>query len=504
MVFVPSAKQAEFFDFVSSGQGSCNLISVAGSGKSTSILRSFPYIPASKKVLYLVFNTRNSEDMKSKVKNLEIETGRSYANVRVATFHSHGFGLLRWHLQSRNIQIGKPDSNKCRKLFKEMVKEEDFILYSSFVTKLVAYAKGEGLGILRESNTEAYLSIIDHHDMSLEHEKATIEKGITFARALMATSYKAAKDGNIDYDDMLFMPLALNLRWFKQDYIFGDEMQDSNPVRREIMKRSCHANTRVFAVGDPCQAIYGFTGATKDAMDLIKHEFNAIDMYLNVSFRCPKAVVESVKNIVPYFEVNDTNKEGDVFDVTLSEALEILTEKDAILCRNVAPLVSLAFKLIGQGRACHVLGSEIGQGLIKLVNQMQATDIDDLQVKLTSWRDREMSAAMAKDQEQKAAGIADRAECLFVMMESLPEITRTVQGLIGRITALFQDDEPTLTLSSMHKAKGMEWENVVIYRYDLMPSPWARQPWQAQQEQHLDYVARTRAMNYLMFMGDVK
>jgi superfamily I DNA/RNA helicase len=135
---------------------------------------------------------------------------------------------------------------------------------------------------------------------------------------------------------------------------------------------------------------------------------------------------------------------------------------------------------------------------------MSAMDIDDLRVKLTAWRDREMSAALAEDKEQKAAGIADRAECLFVMMDSLPELTRSVQGLIGRIQSLFQDNEPTLCLSSMHKAKGKEWENVVIYRRELMPSPWARQAWQAKQEKHLDYVARTRTMNLLMWMDEVK
>jgi superfamily I DNA/RNA helicase len=89
------------------------------------------------------------------------------------------------------------------------------------------------------------------------------------------------------------------------------------------------------------------------------------------------------------------------------------------------------------------------------------------------------------------------------MIESLPEKAYTIQGLLARIEALFQDEENTLCLSSIHKAKGREWDNVVIYRKDLMPSPWARKKWARQQESNLDYVARTRTMNWLMFMGEV-
>lgn len=505
--FIPSQKQIDFFHFVAHGHGSCNLISVAGSGKSTSILRSFPYIPEHKSILYLVFNTRNSNDMKAKLADLRQETGRAFEKVFIKTFHAHGFGILVQHLKSRGVTLQKPTQYKCRELFKTMVSANNFILYSSFVTKLVSYAKGEGIGLLTPSTPEAYYNIIEHHDMQLDHNDATFEQAITYTRELMSLSFKAARDdGNIDFDDMLFMPVALNLNFYPQDYIFCDEAQDTNPMRREILRRCCRTNglTRVFAVGDPKQAIYGFTGATNDAMDLIKKEFNSVELYLNVSYRCSKAVLPEVQGIVPYFEVHPNNNEGDVFDVNLEEALPILTARDAILCRNVAPLVSLAFKLISRGRACHVLGSEIGQGLISLVKKMGSTDLADLTDKLTAWRDREMNIALSKDQEQKAANINDRAECIFTLMDSLPENYRTVSALLCRIDSLFKDDEPTLCLSSMHKSKGGEWDNVVIYREELMPSPWARQSWQREQESNLEYVAKTRTMNYLMYMGEVK
>lgn len=506
--FVPSELQLELFDWVANGVGNAILIAVAGSGKTTSILRCFPYIESHKKVLYLVFNTKNGDEMKEKVAKLREETGQSLYNVTVSTFHAYGNGVLRAYYRNAHIIAQRPDGFKCKNLFKKMYADQKTqMMYSSFVCDLVSYAKGEGVGIrgLAESKPETYYNLIEHHDMRLEHEDAEEAQAITYTRELMSASYKEARyNGYIDFDDMLFMPLALNLVFDKKDWIFGDEMQDTNPIRREIIARSLATNGRFLGVGDPCQAIYGFTGASNDAMEIIKHEFHCKELMLNVSYRCPQAVVQDVQRLVPYFNVHENNIEGDVFDVNLKDALEVLTDTDAILCRNVAPIVSLAFKLIGQGRACHVLGSEIGKGLVKLVRKLEAADIPDLHEKLEAWRDREIAFYIEKGKEDKANAINDKALCITTIMENLQESQRNVQGVINQIQALFQDDVATLCLSSMHRSKGREWQNVVIYRPELCPSPFAKKEWMQKQERNLLYVAKTRAMQYLMTMGEIK
>ena len=71
-------------------------------------------------------------------------------------------------------------------------------------------------------------------------------------------------------------------------------------------------------------------------------------------------------------------------------------------------------------------------------------------------------------------------------------------GIIKR--RIIEDNEPTLTLSTCHKAKGREWQRVAILEPELMPSKWARQDWQYQQEQNLIYVAYTRTQSELFIM----
>ena len=83
----------------------------------------------------------------------------------------------------------------------------------------------------------------------------------------------------------------------------------------------------------------------------------------------------------------------------------------------------------------------------------------------------------------------------------LPFITSVTQ-LYQEIESVFSDYDPTkpprLTLSSVHKSKGLEWPTVYLLGRNLwMPSQFATQPWMEEQEQNLIYVAITRAKETL-------
>jgi superfamily I DNA/RNA helicase len=62
----------------------------------------------------------------------------------------------------------------------------------------------------------------------------------------------------------------------------------------------------------------------------------------------------------------------------------------------------------------------------------------------------------------------------------------------AKIDNLFADGNGKLLLSTIHKAKGREWDNVAILAPELSPSRWARQDWQVEQELNLIYVRDTR------------
>jgi superfamily I DNA/RNA helicase len=182
-----------------------------------------------------------------------------------------------------------------------------------------------------------------------------------------------------------------------------------------------------------------------------------------------------------------------------------LVATDAILCRNTKPLVEAAYALIKRGVACHVEGREIGAGLIKLVSRWKVKTLPALRTKLEDHATKQCAKLIAKGKETQAANLMDRIETVYVIMDSQPPMS-TVEELRDRIRRMFKDgedeDKPTLTLATVHKSKGREWDRVfVLGRNAYMPSPFARQEWQQQQERNLIYVAYTRAKSELVLVS---
>lgn len=515
--FVASPMQAAFFDVVEANRRSVFLEAVAGSGKSTSIVRALVRVPEHEPVAVLAFNKAIADEMKEKVAELRGETGRDFRNVRVSTFHSLGYGALCRFLRCSPAQL-KTDARKVERLAEQLMTEEEMEAYGSFCADLVSLAKGEGIGKLCPDDYGTWFKLVEHHDLQLASQDAELDVAIEWARRLLKRSNEVARDKKlIDYDDMLFLVVLWRCQLFPQSRIFVDEAQDTNPVRRAIVRAALRVGGKVYAVGDRGQAIYGFTGASHDAVDLIVQDFSCVEMPLTVSYRCPRAVEAIARQYVPAFTVHEDAPMGSLErGVELDAALARLTDRDAILCRNVAPLVSLAYAIMAKGRGCRVLGREIGAGLTKLVKSMRATRLDDevraddgaivgqgLRTKLRLFQEREVADAKAKGEERKAQSVEDRVACVEAMIDNLPEGRRTIPALIAAIETMFSDDaRGVLTLSSEHKAKGREWDRVGVWMPSLSPSPWARQEHQYQQELNLMYVTATRCRLELLFMAE--
>ncbi len=497
--FNSSPNQAAIFDFIRDGKGSAIVEAVAGSGKTTTIIESLAYVPEGASVLMLAFNASIAKELGARIEALGKRTGRDTAKIAGKTFHSLGYGAIMKALNGTRPNV---DAGKVRKLAKEILGATDYELYADFACKLVGLAKGQGIGALEPDTDSAWFDIIAHHDITLDSMAANMESGIAIARRLLSASNEAAKRGNLDFDDQLYLVLLWGLRLWQNDFVFIDEAQDTNPVRRALAKLALKPGGRLVAVGDRRQSIYGFTGASHDAMDLIEAEFNCAMLPLSVSYRCARNVIAKAQEIVPHIEAWDAANDGTVSTQSIKEALGTLTQTDAILCRQTAPLVCLAFKLIASGRGCAILGRDIAKGLTSLVEKQKAKGIDALIEKLSDYREREIARFMAKGEEQKADSVADKVDCIMTVIGALPETARTVPELVRKIESLFSDDNGVLTLSTIHKAKGKEWHNVAILEPGLMPSKWARQDWQYLQEKNLQYVAYTRAKENLIFLAD--
>jgi superfamily I DNA/RNA helicase len=519
MTRVWSTYQNGCFDFIENGTGNAIVEAVAGSGKSTTGEEMVRRIPNGSHI-YLAFNKAIADEMKSR-------------GVNGRTFHS-----LTFSPATRFKGVNNVDSNKLRTIIYGAVEASELVgpdtksiysqysdgswymtthtgekvtppipvmsrydsqMYSNFIVRLVGLARNAGIGCLCQNIPQVWQGLVEYHDLELDNEAATIERGIELAMTLLEWSNRSSL---LDFDDLLYFAVKDNISLPKFDYVFVDEAQDTNAIQRAILRKIMKPNTRLVAVGDPAQAIYGFRGADSNSMNLIASEFGCVQLPLTVTYRCPTSVVTFAKQWVSHIEAAPNAAEGVVRNVDQDWKHEDFLGTDLVVCRTSRPLVALAYQFLRARIPARVMGKDIGEGLKALVKKMNAKGIDALLDKLEDYTQREVEKALARGSEARAEAIRDKTDSVLCLIEGLEETNRTVPALIATIDDLFNDRRSGVTLATIHKSKGLEAGRVWWLNASACPASWARQKWQKQQERNLCYVAATRAKSELVMFEE--
>jgi hypothetical protein len=218
-------------------------------------------------------------------------------------------------------------------------------------------------------------------------------------------------------------------------------------------------------------------------------------------------VLERARVLVPQIEDAPGAKEGEVRDIDECDLVSHLDDGDIVLCRVTAPLISLCYKLLMAGVRAKVRGRAIGQGIASLARDInhKARRWSWFCDELDKWEmgERQRILRLNGNDEECAqlASIRDRADVLRVIHANVEP--RSLDDLLKAIDDLFEDEtRPSVWLSTVHRAKGLEADNVFILKPDLLPFPYAKQDWQIQQELNLEYVALTRAKETLTFVWE--
>jgi DNA helicase-2/ATP-dependent DNA helicase PcrA len=294
-MFNPSPQQSAIFDSIRLGSSGPSLIvdAKAGSGKTTTIVEGLKHIPTDgilkPATTFLAFNKSIAETLKS----------RCPSWVQCSTFNALGFRALKNSgiIPKDNWKI--VDSGKCRKLVWNACDRND--PDTNQIIKLVSLAKS--VPVASPSYEQLQQQII-HHNLDIEN----VERAIQVVQAVIKRSNEDLD--TIDFDDQLYLAVIMDARFDKQDWVFVDEAQDTNDIQLEILSRMMKTTppshpvfdvlSRLIAVGDPHQAIYGFRGANSDSMQRIAKRFKCETLPLSVSYRCSKAVVtEAQKYLKP-------------------------------------------------------------------------------------------------------------------------------------------------------------------------------------------------------------
>lgn len=507
-------QQLQFLWHLTGTESNIALRARAGTGKTTSIrmgiyeyTRKFP----THEIAAYAYNASIAKEIGEKLK----EDGHTdWRRVQSATLHSAGLSLIRSVFKDVKVEENKVHFIIDSRTHKNGGNERVYDEYFSQIKQLVGLAKLHGFGFFSDvpvSSVDAWFELADRFDVDGLEDQYDMERVVEAAQSVYKQSLEDTK--TIDFDDMILFPLIKNIRckWGK-DLVFIDEAQDLSRARQALARKMLKPNGRMVIVGDDRQAIYGFSGADSEAMDNMIKSMGAIVLPLSVTWRCPVSVVELAQKYVPDLEAAPGKEAGVVRTLTLRdekqkilpETMKEFKQEDVILCRNTAPLISLAYTLIRSRIPCKVEGRQIGTGLAKLAKRWKVTDIDGFLHKLDEYQDREVQKYQAKANETKIAEIQDRCDTMREICNAVIADGKTAMSdVLAFIENLFADNvSNVLTLATYHRSKGREWDRVFLLEHaQRCPSKWARQGWQMLQETNLAYVAFTRAMKELIFLG---
>lgn len=514
---VGSPEQENFWFNLLNGNSHIMLEARAGTGKTFSCIQGCRR--------YLAEYPRANIAMVAYNKSIATELEAQVPEgVTACTMHSLGFKAIRDWVVNRTAH-GKVKVNNWKTINiledilgkKELKKLGSGFQYS--MKKVVSLAKN--VLVSRDHFDRDFDAMVAHYNLQLNGDEKKIKELLpkVLDRSLLnlddSQSYTLSPGlFEIDFDDMIWLPVVMGIPLDKFDILFIDEAQDLNKSRQCLAVKSLAEDGRLIAVGDPKQAIYGFAGADAYSMRNLANEVGADDVIhlpLTVSRRCPKSHIKLAQKIVSDIKPMPLAMKGTIYTRNSERAIEEMKGGDLVLCRMNAPLMRIAYSLIKQNTPVTIQGRDIGASLVtlckKLVDGDMSVDIFYFNTRLDGYLVREIARLDAKAlhtpvSKSQYEMLQDKVECIRAISEGLV----IVHDVVARIENLFSDNTDTVKakvlLSSVHRAKGLEAETVYISHPEKMPHPMATLEWEIEQEFNIKYVAITRSMNTLVFMED--
>lgn len=450
-------------------------VAFAGCAKTTT---SVEYTNAHRvPALYLAFNQSIANDAK----------GRFPSYVHVQTAHGYAFSQMNVRrFDSRHIRYSmKPEHlDPAADMIRPMSRMTDIAMRRAILKALNAFCIS--------SDTQFSAKHMEGFPIALRGAALSMVKRII--------------DRIISFEDsgMIFNPdvylKAFQLRGCIEDrfrYIILDEAQDLNPVLIAIAKQS---NLPCMVCGDPWQSIYRFRGA-EQAMD----HFDGQVLNLSTSFRFGPRVA-SVANFILKQSTNRPDHPilGNITKDTRVQAYEGSVKGRATMLARTN--MRLFESLVQIPHTFHVVGGvkdmidlvEAGYHLWCESKGKTARGTKPFNAKMVRFKN--WDAVVDSSEHDEEPELIRLVKIMEAYQDKVPEILASL-----RERSRDHEDDARFIVSTAHKAKGREWETVVLLddyftlaQLRAMRAKKRITSYEYDQEVNLLYVAATRAIGTLM------
>lgn len=463
--FAPTAEQTAIVDAFVAG---LHLVveARAGTGK-TSTLRLAAQAMPNKKGLYVAYN-----------KAIQVEAARSFpASVQCKTAHSLAFGAVGRLYKHRLDGPRLPARESARRLGVDDALQVGAHTFTA--EQLTRLALGMVDRYCQSDDTEIQARHLERVNgvTPAEHRKLGAEL-LPYADQAWADLQDLNGRLRFTHDHYLKM-WALTNPQLRADYVLYDEAQDANPVITGVVRRQKGAQQ--VAVGDTCQAIYGWRGAV-DALATWPADER---LYLAQSFRFGRAIAAQANTWLDELGAAPLL----IGNPATASTVGPLETPKALLCRTNARAIRSAMDYMDSGRTVGLVGG--GAAIRRLAEA--ARDLQDgrrtSHPELFVFDTWEQVREYVRDEDAGGLGTFVR-----LIDDEGPE---AVIAAVGRLS---DEKRAQVVVSTAHKAKGCEWDSVAIADDFSEPSP-DRETGEPglipREEAMLAYVALTRAKHRL-------
>lgn len=472
--YTPTPEQEAIVTDVKSTKNNLLISALAGAAKTSTLVLIADALPTTG-MLCLAFNKRIAVEMEKRLPS----------TCKAKTLNSLGHSAWAQFLNKRFLTV---DDKKTYRIVRKIIEDLDVSekergeLFKKMSDLMRAVDYGKTAGYIPDGHYPHAKPLMDDEEFFSDLDEEPTKLEFDIIRGATLISLQEAHEGNIDFADQLLCPTVFPASFTQWPVTLVDEAQDLSALNHAMLHKVV-GKKRIIAVGDACQSIYGFRGAHEDSMAKLKEEFSMTEYILSISFRCPISVVKEAQWRAPHMRWPDFAKEGKVSALGVW-GVDDIPENSAIICRNNAPLFSLAFKLLKQGRYPELVGNDLGKTLIKILKGLGKPELKREQVleAIGAWKATKMEKARNKSKVQ------DQADCLTIFARQGKNLG---EAIIYAETIL--NASGPVKLMTGHKSKGLEFENVFFLDQSLVGDE--------QQEKNLRYVIQTRAKATLTYVN---
>lgn len=513
----------------------------AGTGKTTTIAHRIAYGIASgalnpSKILALSFTSKASGELRDRLQRL------GAFGVAVRTFHSAALAQLQYfwpiHTGGRMPQL-QPNKTKLLRLLLEetglnLDDRQLRELQGEIEWRKNALVSLEKYQLLTNRPAISGLSWPQQSQLVLQYEEFKISK-----------SY-------IDWEDVLLLclgllrsePNALQFVHTQWRHFVVDEFQDISPLQWQLLLAWMGNSRELCVVGDPLQAIYGFAGADPKLFFEFEDKFEGAQVAeLSENYRSTSGILDLARKVLPSSTLNPASAHAieagaggaasltpkypslafgtpsfQVYPSTRAEA-EAIAEgarglvSSGLPANQIAVLVRLNYQLAPILASLRSLGLPVVQRTIPFFQHPEVSRaVTMIRAFAASEEDAPLFARVSKVLTQlgwthaKPAEFDEKWERLnwFAMLADLDEATTELADFISHLEELqkaqYEPEVTAITLSTMHAAKGLEWEAVFVAQLSDGSVPYFRtfnDEAKIAEEKRLLYVAITRAKRHL-------